>query len=73
MMSVKILNTVKNNSGFTANVNLSFHINYSKTPSSFCKTIPLLTLIRAAIKKSVAGRLKVIYDPHIVQWEAGFL
>ncbi len=32
-----------------------------------------LTLIRAAIKKSVAGRLKVIYDPHIVQWEAGFL
>jgi hypothetical protein len=32
-----------------------------------------LTLIRAAIKKSVAGRLKVIYDPHIVQWQAGFL
>jgi hypothetical protein len=26
-----------------------------------------LTLIRVAIKKSVAGRLKVIYDPHIVQ------
>ncbi len=32
-----------------------------------------LTLIRAAIKKSVAGRLKVIYDPHIVQWQAGFI
>jgi hypothetical protein len=32
-----------------------------------------LTLIRVAIKKSVAGRLKVIYDPHIVQWQAGFL
>ncbi len=25
-----------------------------------------------AIKKSVAGRLKVIYDPHIAQWQAGF-
>ncbi len=32
-----------------------------------------LTLIRVAIKKSVAGRLKVIYDLHIFQWQAGFL
>jgi hypothetical protein len=32
-----------------------------------------LTLIREAIKKIVAGRLKIKYHPPIVQWQAGFL
>jgi hypothetical protein len=38
-----------------------------------CPWFHLLALIQVAIKKSVAGQLKVIYDLHIVQWQAGFL
>jgi hypothetical protein len=42
-------------------------------PSYMSLAASPLTLIWVAIKNSIAGRLKVIYDPHIIQWQASFL